>query len=229
MTGGPALVVAAHPDDEVLGCGGTIATLRAAGRDVHVLILADGESSRGDRDRPAAVESIAARSAAAEKACAVLGCTSLQTHRFPDNRLDGVDLLDVVKIIEERVHQLAPYTVFTHHSGDVNVDHRIVHEAVLSACRPQPGNPVKELIFFEIPSSTEWRPAQSGAPFVPNLWVDISVTWGLKRQALECYANEMREFPHPRSIAAVEALAKWRGATVGVPAAEAFIIGRRII
>jgi len=192
------------------------------------LILADGESSRTDQAHPTPI-AIAARAAAAEDACGILGCTSLRVHHLPDNRLDGVDLLDVVRIIEEQIRQVAPFTVFTHHSGDVNVDHRIVHEAALSACRPQRGCPVKELFFFETPSSTEWRPAHSANPFVPNLWVDISDSVDTKRQALECYANELRAFPHPRSIEAIEALAKWRGATVGVVAAEAFVIGRMII
>lgn len=229
MTGGPVLVVAAHPDDEVLGCGGTIAKLRASRRDVHVLILADGESSRTGLTSAAAADSIADRTSAAQRACAVLDCSSLEVLRLPDNRLDDIDLLDVVRIVEERIRTVAPTTVFTHHVGDVNVDHRIVHEAVLAASRPQLGCPVKELYFFEVPSSTEWRPPQSGTPFVPSLWVDISAVIGIKRKALECYAKELRPFPHPRSIEAVEALATWRGATVGASAAEAFIVGRQII
>jgi LmbE family N-acetylglucosaminyl deacetylase len=148
---------------------------------------------------------------------------------MPDNRMDGLDLLDVVKLIETTISRLQPCTVLTHHVGDVNIDHRIVHEAVLAACRPQPSHPVRELLFFEVPSSTEWRPPGSGQPFQPNLFIDISKTLAVKLKALETYANELREFPHPRSMRAVEALARWRGATIGVEAAEAFILGRQLI
>jgi len=111
----------------------------------------------------------------------------------------------------------------------VNVDHRVIHEAVLAATRPQIGNPVKELMFFEVPSSTEWAPSGSLLAFIPNCFIDISETFEIKRKALEVYSNEMRPFPHPRSLQAVEALAQWRGATVGVAAAEAFVIGRSIL
>lgn len=218
------LVVGAHADDEVLGCGGTMARLAAEGADVHVLLLADGETAR---DGAGAAEKDA-RNAAAAEAARILGCKSTQGHAFPDNRLDSVDLLDIVKVIEQRIAELRPDTVFTHHNGDVNIDHRRVHEAVLAACRPQPGHPVKQLLFYEVASSTEWRPAGSGIPFVPNTFFDISSTLEAKRAALLAYAAEMRDFPHARSIEAVAALAQWRGATVGVDAAEAFVLGRSI-
>ncbi len=224
------LVVAAHPDDEVLGCAGTLARLAGEGRAVHVLLMADGETARLPKsDGKPAASKLAARNASAEAACAILGCASVELLALPDNRLDSVDLLDVVRPIESAVERHRPSTVFTHHSGDVNVDHRIVHDAVLAACRPQPGHPVRELLFFEVPSSTEWRPAGSGQAFTPNWFVDISATLDAKLRALEVYRSELRPFPHPRSPEGVTALARWRGATVGVAAAEAFVLGRNVV
>jgi LmbE family N-acetylglucosaminyl deacetylase len=223
-------VIAAHPDDEVLGCGGTLARLTNEGRPVHILLVADGETSRAsdfghtiDRSR------LAARNAAAEAACKILGCTSVEVLALPDNRLDGLELLDVVKHIEAFVQRYQPLTVLTHHAGDVNIDHRVVHDAVISACRPLPGYPVGELLFFEVPSSTEWRPAGSAESFNPNWFVDISMTLAKKLEALQAYEAELRAFPHPRSLKAVDALAQWRGATVGVDAAEAFVLGRKLV
>lgn len=224
-----AAVVAAHPDDEVLGCGGTIASMAKDGWAVHVLLLADGEGARGNSDSAVPKNLVAARRKAADVAGGIMGCASMTTLALPDNRLDQLEMLDVVKIIEEFVKRHRPQTVFTHHSGDVNVDHRMVHEAVVAACRPQPGHPVRDLLFFEIPSSTEWRPAGSLHPFVPNWYVDISSTLRIKMRALKAYHSEMRKFPHPRSIRAARALAEWRGATVGMTAAEAFVLGRRIL
>jgi len=222
------LIVAAHPDDEVLGCGGAIARWVQGGCQVHVLLLADGEASRATENVAADPEFLKQRQQAARQAASLLGC-EVETLAMPDNRMDGLELLDVVKPIEAAISRLQPGTVLTHHAGDVNIDHRIVHEAVLAACRPQPGHPVHKLLFFEVPSSTEWRPPGSAQPFQPNLFIDISTTLAAKLRALEIYANELREFPHPRSMRAVEALARWRGATVGVEAAEAFILGRQLI
>lgn len=222
-------VIAAHPDDEVLGCGGTVARLAQQGRAVHILLLADGETSRLPDEAAAHAGLVSARNAAADAACRVLRCRSVQMLGLPDNRLDGLELLDVVKHIEAFVDRHRPSTVFTHHSGDVNVDHRVVHDAVITACRPQPGHPVRELLLFEVPSSTEWRPGGSAAAFHPNWFVDISLTLSDKIRALEAYASELRPFPHPRSVQAVEALAQWRGATMGAAAAEAFVLARKII
>ena len=227
---GKVLVVAAHPDDEVLGCGGTIARLAAAGRAVHVLLLADGENSRAAADGSGvAAGAVAARNVAAEQACRILGCASVESLALPDNRMDGVLLLDLVKEIEARIARHVPTTLLTHHGGDVNVDHQVVHQAVIVACRPVPGHPVRELLFFEVPSSTEWRPPGSGDGFAPNYFVDVSTTLDRKMAALGAYASELRDFPHPRSRSAIEALARWRGATVGVAAAEAFVLGRMIV
>ena len=223
------LVVAAHPDDEVLGCGGTISKLSREGNQVHVLILADGETSRGATISSSLRLKIDKRNTAAENARTILGYASLKITAFPDNQMDTVSLLGIAKVIEESIALIKPETVFTHHHGDVNVDHRITHEAVLAACRPQPGNPVKNLLFFEIPSSTEWRPPSPGYSFNPNSFFNIADTLAIKADALNAYKEEMRPFPHARSIDAVVALAKWRGATVGFAAAEAFIVGRQMV
>lgn len=223
-------VVAAHPDDEVLGCGGTLARMASEGRAVHILLLADGETSRPPgADQPFDSAKLAARQAAADKAGKILGASSVKVLAFPDNRMDSLVLLDVVRQIEAFIQRHQPATVFTHHAGDVNIDHQVVHHAVVTACRPLQGHPVKELLFFEVPSSTEWRPASSAEPFVPNWFVDISTTLAKKLQALEVYESELRLFPHPRSLKAVSALATWRGATVGVEAAEAFVLGRKLV
>ncbi len=223
------LVVAAHPDDEVLGCGGAIARHVVHGDAVHVLILAEGITSRAqERDREVATEDLHHLARGAEAAHRILGSASLQLEDFPDNRMDSVDLLTIVKRIETAIDLHRPTTLYTHHAGDVNIDHRRIHDAVVTACRPVPGQSVRELLFFEVPSSTEWQPPGSAAPFLPNVFVDISSVLEKKVAALDCYDSEMRDFPHPRSVRAVTALAQWRGATAGLQAAEAFMLGRQI-
>lgn len=221
------LIVAAHPDDEVLGCGGTIAKLADQGAIVHVAFLADGVFARTG-DAGAQQAELNARRAAAQKACDILGVKSVSFGDFPDNRMDTVALLDIIKAVEELIVEHRPDTVFTHHSGDVNIDHRRIHEAVVTACRPQLGHPVKTLLCFEVPSSTEWQLPGSASVFAPNWFVDISDTLKRKLDALNAYDTELRAWPHPRSVQGVEHLARWRGATVGVDAAEAFMLGRKL-
>lgn len=215
------VVVAAHSDDEALGCGGTIARHSAEGDTVHLIFLADGVTSR----RGATVDGITEREAAATRAHKRLGVLSVSYLAFPDNRLDAVPLLDIVQRLEEILAPLAPEVVYTHHHGDLNVDHRIAHEAVMVACRPLPGSTVKEIYAFEVMSSTEW-----GAPgmpwFTPQLSVDISDYIDIKLAALKDYQIEMRPVPHSRSIEHIRALALHRGYSVGVYAAEAFVTVR---
>ncbi len=221
------LVLAAHPDDEVLGCGGTIAKLADEGAAVYVAFLSDGVFSRTGEEQAQRSE-LAARRAAAQKACAILGVKSVSFSDFPDNRMDTIPLLEITQAVETLIVQHQPEIVFTHHVGDVNIDHRRLHEAVVTACRPQRWHPVKTLLSFEVPSSTEWQLPGSAPPFTPNWFVDISTTLVRKLAALEIYAEELRAWPHPRSLQGVEHLAHWRGATVGVDAAEAFILGRQL-
>ncbi|MEO1622961.1 MAG: PIG-L deacetylase family protein [Cyanobacteria bacterium J06632_3] len=223
------LVIAAHPDDEVLGCGGAIAKHCQRGDSVHILILAEGATSRSlTRSRTHWESELTALSIAARNASKILGADSTTLHHFPDNRMDSCDLLEIIKPIESVIDQRQPAIVYTHHSGDVNIDHRRIHDAVVTACRPIPKHPVKSLLFFEIPSSTEWQPPGSAAPFLPNWHVNISETLTLKLEALAAYDSEMRQWPHPRSLQAVKYLAHWRGASVGVEAAESFILGRHL-
>lgn len=222
------LVVAAHPDDEVLGCGGSIARWKHEGFGVHLLLLADGVSSRGTVPADVDQDSLKTRIDSMHRACEILGIDSVTSHALPDNRLDTIPLLDIVKIIDETIKIIQPFSVLSHHAGDVNIDHRIVHDAVIAACRPVPQHPVSELLFFEVPSSTEWHFSQSAA-FCPNYFIDVTKHVDTKLAALNAYRAELREFPHPRSIAAVTALMAWRGATVGVKAAEAFMLGRKTV
>lgn len=224
------LVVAAHPDDEILGCGATIASHIEHGDQVSVLIMAEGATSRlFKRNRSEVKDELSELHLAALAANDILGVTRLQLLDFPDNRMDSVDLLDVIKVIEAEINAWQPNILYTHHSGDVNIDHRVIHDAVIAATRPQPLNNVHTLLFFEVASSTEWRPAASAQPFSPNWFVDITNHWQKKQAALEAYKSEMRPYPHTRSIEALESLAKWRGSSVGYAYAEAFILGRHII
>ncbi len=226
MTSGAVLVVAAHPDDEVLGCGGTMATHALAGRPVHVLLMTDGVGARGDT--PSAGDDASGRAEAARKAAGILGAHEPRMHSFPDNAMDTIALLDVVRVVEACVDELRPATVYTHHRGDLNIDHEIVHRAVLAACRPQPGHPVREIYSFPVRSSTEWAGPSRAGVFAPSLFVDISRTLEQKMKALAAYDAEMRASPHSRSLAAVEAEARVAGATIGVAAAEAFEVVRII-
>ena len=224
------LVVAAHPDDEVLGCGGTIARHADSGDQVQVLIVAEGSTSRLlERDRNQVRDELSALAQAAQTAGSILGAAGVELLDFPDNRLDSLDRLDLIKRIEESVERYQPACVYVHHAGDVNVDHRRLHEALVTACRPTPGHVVKRLLSFEVASSTEWQPPGSAPSFQPNWFVDISDHWERKREALRAYATEMRDWPHARSLEAVEHLARWRGSQVGVEAAEAFCLLRSLL
>lgn len=223
------LVVAAHPDDEVLGCGATIAKYVQQGSDIHVMILAEGITSREiTRDREKHTDELGRLQCAAKTANDILGVTSLMIHDYPDNRMDSINLLDIIKVIENHIEQIKPSAILTHGASDVNIDHRRIHEAVVTACRPTPQNRVDTLLFFEIPSSTEWQVPTLTSYFMPNWFEDVSSTLNVKLEALNAYESELRPWPHPRSLKAAECLARWRGATIGVDAAEAFMLGRKI-
>ena len=218
------LIVAAHADDEVLGCGGTIVRHVAEGDEVHVLFMADGVSSRGDV-HPSKFEH---RNQAREAALQILGVTQFYALDFPDNRMDSVPLLDVVHELEPIVRQVQPTRIYTHHHGDLNIDHRATHQAVLTACRPLPGSSVQEILAFEVMSSTEW--ANPGfAPFTPNAFVDITDFLEVKLKALAAYEIEMCPPPHSRSVEHIESLARHRGHSVGVEAAEGFEVVRLLM
>jgi LmbE family N-acetylglucosaminyl deacetylase len=139
-----------------------------------------------------------------------------------------MDLLDLIKKVEAFIQSVKPDIIYTHHFGDLNVDHRRVNEAVVTACRPMPGNQVQTLLSFEVLSSTEWQTPSANNAFAPNWYVDISDTLDLKKEALGIYSSELRSWPHPRSFEGIQHLAQWRGTCVGLNAAEAFVLGRKI-
>lgn len=218
------LVIAAHPDDEALGCGGMIARHAGRGDEVHVLFLTDGVGARG---RGSALgHDPEARHSAAAAAMEILGVASWQSLSFPDNAMDSVPLLEIAKSATAAVEQFKPQRIYTHHPGDLNIDHRRAHDAVMIAARPQPGCPVKEIFAFEVVSSTGWAAPSAGLPFTPQFYADISAQLEAKLRALESYRDEMRPAPHARSIESVRALAAFRGSQVGVPFAEAFAVER---
>jgi LmbE family N-acetylglucosaminyl deacetylase len=220
------LVICAHPDDEILGCGATSARLVEEGHDVHFAILGEGLTSRHASRAETDATQLAKLHREVYAAAAKVGVRNILLQSLPDNRLDTMPLLDVVKIVEEMVDRLRPEVIYTHHGGDLNVDHGIVHRAVLTATRPIAGSPVQEIYSFEVPSSTEWAFHSIGAPFRPNVFVDVSRTIEAKILAMECYESEARKFPHPRSPEALRAAATRWGSVAGCMAAEAFELVR---
>lgn len=220
------LVVAAHPDDEILGCGGTMALHSMRGDEVYVLILGEGITSRDvKRDRKKRDKEIKELRRDIEAANKIVGTKKTFIYDFSDNRFDSVPLLDIIKVVEKVKNEVMPDIVYTHHHGDLNIDHRLTFHAVLTACRPLKGESVKEIYSFEVPSSTEWSPDNSKY-FMPNYFVDIKDTIAKKVAAMKAYKSEIRGFPHPRSVRAIENLAKNRGANVGFEYAEAFMVVR---
>ena len=222
------LIVAAHPDDEVLGCGGAILLYKKKGFNIHVAFMTDGENSRQSNQNQVTPHDIANRRESAKKCLKILGVDSYSFNNFPDNEMDSVSILEVTKYVEKLIHEHKPSMIFTHHIGDVNIDHQICHRAVLTASRPQNSCPVKTILSFEIPSSTEWQFVSSNQSFSPNIFLDISEFFEKKIEALKCYSKELRDSPHPRSIEGVSNLAMYRGSTIGVNHAESFLLARHI-
>lgn len=224
------LVVAAHPDDEVLGCGATIRKLVELGAQVRIVILGEGSSCRysvkqirSDEVRAA----ITQRRAFADQAIEVLGVNDAWFGDFPCGRFDTVPVIEIGKTIESHIAQFLPDTVITHHGQDTNSDHRITFNAVNTATRPMPGNCVRTVLAFETPSSTEWRFVDT---FQPSLFVEVSNQISSKIRAFDCYfETEGRAFPFPRSPEGLITLARFRGMQVGIEAAEAFVIVRTLI
>jgi LmbE family N-acetylglucosaminyl deacetylase len=222
------LVVAAHPDDEVLGVGATAARRAAAGDVVHLAVLGEGVTSRAADRAGADPAAVRALQDDARAVAEMLGAKSVAFGDLPDNRFDTLALLDIVKRVEGWVRDLDPDVVYTHHAGDLNVDHRLTFQAVLTATRPVPGCRVREVYAFEVASSTEWSFGRLAAPFSPTVFEDVTATIELKVAALERYRGEHRPFPHPRSGEALRAIARRWGSVVGVPYAEAFELIRAV-
>ena len=218
------LVIAAHPDDEVLGCGGTIARLIKEGFEVYTLILGEGITSRDDtRDRKRREEEITELKKEAKEANKILGVKEVFFYDFPDNRFDTVPFLDIVKVVEKVKNSINPQIIFTHYERDLNIDHQITYRTVITATRPLKGETVKEIYSFEIPSSTEWNYPLS---FSPDVFFDISTTIDIKIKALEKYKTELKKYPHSRSLEGVKLIAKNWGIKVGLEYAEAFKVVR---
>lgn len=215
------LVVASHPDDEVLGCGGTIAKMVDEGHTVHTVILGEGVAARGNHGSDNA-KKLQELQQSARNAAKVLGTKKLEVFQFPDNRFDSVPLLDIVKKIEGVIEEYAPEMVFTQHGGDLNIDHMLTFRAVLAATRPMQGVSVKSVLSFEVNSSTDWAFQRFSPGFRPSVFVDVSSTMPKKMEAIAAYSSEMRPFPHPRSKEAIEAQATKWGSVAGLLAAEAF-------
>lgn len=222
------LVVAAHPDDELLGLGGTIRRLVNEGAKARAVILAEGITSRGDKRDDLDRSLIEGLKQDARNAAEIVGFKSIEFCGCPDNRMDEMDLLDIIKIVTRYVGEYRPDTIFTHFHGDLNIDHQKVNEAVLTACRPVGDYCVKRIFAFETPSSTEWN-YRYEEPFTPNVYFDVTDTLEAKIRGMECYRSERRGAPHPRSPEALRALARYRGSNVGVEAAEAFMLLREMV
>ena len=216
------LIIAAHPDDEVLGCGGTIAKLSEQGEDVHILILATGLTSRVGFDMEKDADALKIHFERACRAGAFLGAKNVNFAGFPDQKMDTLSLLEVTQRIEAEIESIKPQTIFTHHGGDLNMDHVITFRATLTATRPIAGSVVRSVYAYEVPSSTEWAFQKFEPKFQPNFFHDITETLPKKIQAMQIYESEARDFPHPRSSQALQAIAHRWGSVVGLDAAEAY-------
>lgn len=224
------LVVSAHPDDEVLGCGGTLARHIAAGDVVSVLFLSEGVSSRAKRgEQRDWTPEIVEREAMARSAAHMLGFSIAGFLRHPNLRMRDQPMLDLVKQVDAVIRDKAPRIVYTHHVGDMNSDHGVTAEAAMTACRPHAGLSVRAIYAFEVPSSTEWNSPAMAPLFAPTRYVDITAFLPRKIAAMACYKHEIPAMPHPRSPEAVEALARYRGVSAGVAAAEAFVVLREFV
>lgn len=220
------LCVAAHPDDEVLGVGGTLARHAADGDDVHICILSDGVTSRYE-DTDTASDEIEQRREHAEQAADILGAT-VSMHDFPDNSFDTAPLLDIVQTIEAEIEEYDPDIVYTHHYGDLNIDHELACRATVTATRPLADSTVERVLAFETLSASEWAVPRPNNTFQPTSFVNISQQLEIKTDALSVYECELREPPHPRTVETVRKNAEVWGSKSGVPAAEPFEILREI-
>lgn len=216
------LVIAAHPDDEVLGCGGTIARLAGEGHRVVTGVLGEGVTSRHANRADADKGMLDRLHQQARQAARLLGAADTLFGGLPDNRFDSVALLDVVKIVERWISEIRPARVFTQHGGDLNIDHAVTFRATLTATRPMEGCAVRELLAYEVASSTEWAFGRFEPVFRPSVFVDITSTLDRKVDAMALYESEIRPLPHPRSAENLRASAQRWGSVAGVGAAEAF-------
>lgn len=226
------MIVAAHPDDEILGPGGSMHRLiHEEGVQVYVVILGEGLTSRAERrDVEKWEEELDIHRSNIRDAQKKIGYESVSIYDFPDNRFDTVALLDIIKTVEKEKEKWQPEIIFTHHGGDVNIDHQRTFEAVITACRPMLHEPVNEIYTFETPSGTEWRASTDPKHFIPNTFISFDESHlRAKIEAMECYQFEKRINPHPRSPKALEIRAASWGQSVGVTYAEPFCLVRSIV
>ena len=221
------LIVAAHPDDEVLGCFGTVARLIKEGHEAYTLILGEGKTSRDDtRIVENKKNEIEILNTEIQRANKVIGVKKVFVESFPDNRFDSVDLLDIIKVISKVKDEVKPDIIFTHYEHDLNIDHQVTYKAVITATRPMEDECVKTIYSFEILSSTEWNYPIS---FSPDTYYDIDETLDMKIQAMKIYDSELCEYPHPRSLEGIALHAKYTGMRVGKRNVEAFKTIRNIV
>lgn len=221
------LVVAAHPDDEILGCGATIAKHKYNGDKCFVLVLGEGITSRYNKKEIVDNQNIQELHSDTIKAAKIIGYKKVFFENIPDNRFDSVDLLDIIKVIERYVDEIKPDVIYTHHGGDLNIDHQLTLKAVLTATRPIGKNYVKEVYAFETVSSSEWNFEYDNS-FKPDYFSDISDYIDIKLRAMECYKSELRDFPHPRSIDNLKYTASKWGTLISRQYVEAFKVMRII-
>jgi N-acetylglucosamine malate deacetylase 1 len=223
------MVVAAHPDDELLGCGATMHKLiNEFNCKIRAVILGEGITSRSEkREQDSWRKELSRHSKNVETATQCIGYTSFGLYNLPDNRFDTVALLDIIKMVENEKNIFQPEIIFTHHGGDLNIDHQRTFEAVLTATRPIQNEIVNILITFETPSGTEWRASSDPKHFIPNLFIEVSEeNLSAKIKGMEAYEFEKRDYPHPRSPEALKVLSKRYGVMMGGNYYEAFQIIR---
>lgn len=225
------LIVVAHPDDELLGLGATMCKLiKEYSCETRVVILGEGITSRANiRDTEKWEKELKIHRENIKSAQKAIGYGSLGVYDFPDNRFDTIPLLNIIKIVEKEKEEFQPSVVFTHHGGDVNIDHQRTFEAVITACRPMKEEKVRTIITFETPSGTEWRVPSDPRHFLPNFFVSVSLeNLEAKIKGMESYEFERRSYPHPRSPEALKIQAQRWGIAIGKEYAEAFQIIRSI-
>ena len=218
------LCIVAHPDDEALGVGGTLIKHVQYGEEVNIIILSEGEAEKGKSSKKNKK-----RLENANSWCKFTGCKLYKVYNFPDQKLDNVPLLKIIKALEKDINKIKPDIIYIHHPGDMNSDHQIAAQASLAALRPL--NKIQhypEIRAFETPSSTEQAPYIEPFIFKPNFFVAINDQWKKKVESLKCYSKELRKAPHPRSVENIKALAKKRGTESGQRLSEAFFIVKKI-
>ena len=215
------LIIAAHPDDEILGCGATINKYSSI-YDFYVLILTDGSQTRYDKSMEDKLKDYAL------SANEIIGTKKVFFENLPNQKLDAIPLLTIIQVIESYIEKIKPDTIFTHHMGDLNKDHRIVYEATVTAARPLSESIIKKVYTYFVHSSTEWNNISGEHLFLPNTYIDVSCSIDKKISAMKEYPSECRPYPHPRSPESIKVHANYWGLTVGLEYAEPFILTRSV-